>query len=201
MPSLCSDCKEQEAQSGRRKCYECWLAKQNLMVRIAAAQERLALVPKELRRTRVSASDCPPGRRFCAGCASFVRLRDVASGASRCRTCSAVASHASAIKAKYGIEPAEYARLFELQGGRCAICLNPPANKQLAVDHDHNTDEVRGLLCSRCNTELLGALYHDARTAMNAYIYLTTPPSSGEWASPGDRDSERVRTEALDTVS
>lgn len=193
---LCKDCDEQPAAKHKQVCTECWLSKQNLMVRIAASRERLALVPTELRRTRVAAADCPPGRRFCAGCQTFVRLRDVASGASRCRTCSAVASHASAIKAKYGIEPAEYARLFELQGGRCAICLNPPANKQLAVDHDHQTNEVRGLLCSRCNNELLPSLYHDARTAMNAYMYLTFPPTSGQWPSP-QADEQAL----LDTVS
>lgn len=35
----------------------------------------------------------------------------------------------------------------------CAICLKP-SDKRLAVDHDHETDEIRGLLCSPCNFAL-----------------------------------------------
>ncbi|MEU3567062.1 endonuclease domain-containing protein [Kitasatospora sp. NPDC036755] len=39
-------------------------------------------------------------------------------------------------------------RLFELQGGRCACCLASPT----AIDHDHRTGLVRGLLCTSCNS-------------------------------------------------
>jgi len=56
------------------------------------------------------------------------------------------------LKHKYGIDEQEYARLFEAQGGKCAICGEPPGKKPLAVDHDHETGVVRGLLCHRCNT-------------------------------------------------
>lgn len=47
-----------------------------------------------------------------------------------------------------------YAQLVELQGGEhCAICKVPrkPDEKRLAIDHDWETDEIRGLLCTRCN--------------------------------------------------
>ncbi|MEV7121236.1 endonuclease domain-containing protein [Kitasatospora griseola] len=39
-------------------------------------------------------------------------------------------------------------RLFELQGSRCACCLASPT----AIDHDHRTGLVRGLLCTSCNS-------------------------------------------------
>lgn len=40
--------------------------------------------------------------------------------------------------------------LTDWQGGRCAGCLLPRTS--LLVDHDHDTDYVRGLLCHACNT-------------------------------------------------
>jgi hypothetical protein len=50
------------------------------------------------------------------------------------------------------ITVSEYDRIFEAQGGACAICLR---KKRLAVDHDHATGIVRGLLCDYCNRRLL----------------------------------------------
>jgi len=41
--------------------------------------------------------------------------------------------------------------MLKAQRGRCAICDRPPKKIQLAVDHDHKTKKVRGLLCFRCN--------------------------------------------------
>lgn len=43
------------------------------------------------------------------------------------------------------------------QKGVCAICGMPESSKgssRLAVDHDHITNKVRGLLCTKCNTGL-----------------------------------------------
>lgn len=50
------------------------------------------------------------------------------------------------------ISDAEYDRLLNLQGGGCAICGAFPTERSLAVDHDHDTGRIRGLLCMRCNT-------------------------------------------------
>ena len=49
-----------------------------------------------------------------------------------------------------------YEALLQSQNYSCAICgINAEETKQgLAVDHDHATDEVRGLLCMRCNVGL-----------------------------------------------
>lgn len=52
----------------------------------------------------------------------------------------------------YGLTLAEYDEMLESQDGVCAICKEPCATgRRLAVDHDHDTGTVRGLLCSRCN--------------------------------------------------
>lgn len=54
----------------------------------------------------------------------------------------------------YRITREVYEQMLTDQGGVCKICKRPPLNRQLAVDHDHDTGAVRGLLCTRCNTAL-----------------------------------------------
>jgi hypothetical protein len=55
---------------------------------------------------------------------------------------------------QYGLTPTEHDALFKEQHGLCALCGNPPTRKNLAVDHDHATGRVRGLLCQACNVAL-----------------------------------------------
>lgn len=60
------------------------------------------------------------------------------------------------LRSLYGIEVEEYDLLFTQQGGLCAICglTESLSHGRLAVDHDHDTNEVRGLLCFNCNTSI-----------------------------------------------
>ena len=62
---------------------------------------------------------------------------------------------------RYGMTIEQFDGLFESQNGRCRICRQKETSrnkdgkrKSLAVDHDHATGEVRGLLCYRCNVIL-----------------------------------------------
>ncbi len=50
-----------------------------------------------------------------------------------------------------GVTDDQYERLLAAQGGHCALCPSTPKTRRLAVDHDHKTGKVRGLLCHRCN--------------------------------------------------
>lgn len=73
---------------------------------------------------------------------------------------------------------AEYNALHDGQDGKCAICREPETAahqsgqlKTLAVDHDHETGKIRGLLCSRCNTAI-GLLRHNEQFVEAAGQYL-----------------------------
>jgi hypothetical protein len=70
----------------------------------------------------------------------------------------------------------EYWRLYEAQGRKCAFprCRATGKVKRLAVDHDHITGEVRGLLCGPHNFDLVGKFAADLRDALD---YLADPPA------------------------
>jgi hypothetical protein len=76
------------------------------------------------------------------------------------------------LRRRYGISPEEYNQLFEAQGGVCAICHRPcRSGRALAVDHDHHTGKVRGLLCVCCN-QAIGAFGDDPEVMSRALRYL-----------------------------
>jgi hypothetical protein len=53
------------------------------------------------------------------------------------------------LKSEYGITSEQYNVMYSAQNGQCAIC--GVSKIILDVDHDHTTNEVRGLLCRKCN--------------------------------------------------
>jgi hypothetical protein len=63
-------------------------------------------------------------------------------------------SHALSLMYLYGLTVDGYNKLLKKQKGKCFICQQKPSNKKLCVDHDHETGEVRGLLCDKCNRGL-----------------------------------------------
>ena len=76
------------------------------------------------------------------------------------------------LRRNFGLSLEEYDAMFADQGGRCAICGQPPRKgSSLHVDHDHETGEVRGLLCFRCNGGL-GQFKEDADRLLAALEYL-----------------------------
>ena len=58
----------------------------------------------------------------------------------------------------YGITLEQYNELLSKQGHRCALCdkHEDDCKTKLAVDHDHITGEIRGLLCNYCNRRQVG---------------------------------------------
>ena len=79
---------------------------------------------------------------------------------------------AGQLKRKFGITIADYDALLASQGDGCAICKSPcPTGRRLAVDHDHATKAVRGLLCHSCNLGI-GKLGDDPERLLAAAKYL-----------------------------
>lgn len=73
-----------------------------------------------------------------------------------------------AIFVKYGLLPDEYDAMVAAQGGKCAMCYE--VYESLAVDHDHDTGEVRGLLCNRCNSHILPFVENGMYRLAEAYL-------------------------------
>lgn len=90
-----------------------------------------------------------------------------------CKDCKRLASRQHDLKTKFGISWEEYLKMYEDQSGLCAICLKPEEEmtKTFSVDHDHQTNKVRGLLCGECNLGL-GKFKDDPNVLQAALDYL-----------------------------
>lgn len=71
----------------------------------------------------------------------------------------------------------EFIDLLAAQDGGCAICQKPmeAIRRRMNIDHCHDTNEVRGILCSGCNTGL-GHLGDNIAGLQRAIAYLQNPP-------------------------
>lgn len=73
----------------------------------------------------------------------------------------------------YGIDLHQYRDLLAKQDGHCALCPKTAVSEgqALAVDHDHATGEVRGLLCRYCNHRVVGR-HRDAELLRRVADYV-----------------------------
>jgi len=73
----------------------------------------------------------------------------------------------------YGITLYDYNRMFDEQNGCCAICGKHQSllERPLAVDHCHETNQIRDLLCTTCNLGI-GALKDNIELLLKAIGYL-----------------------------
>lgn len=83
----------------------------------------------------------------------------------------------SNLKQSYGITLEEYDAMLAAQGGVCGACGGVETGRNaygvvsLAVDHDHETGKIRGLLCMKCN-RALGLIGDSIEAAKNLLRYL-----------------------------
>ena len=72
----------------------------------------------------------------------------------------------------YNINLKEYNIILEKQNNRCVICKKSfDTMVKPCVDHNHLTNKVREILCSKCNTAL-GFLNEDLQIVNNLYNYI-----------------------------
>lgn len=85
------------------------------------------------------------------------------------------------LKSRYGMTIEEYDYLLDKQEGCCAICGtdDPNGRGRFHVDHNHETGEVRGLLCNGCNIAL-GGFKDSPEILLKARDYLLTNTYYGE---------------------
>lgn len=83
-------------------------------------------------------------------------------------------SRSHTLRHRYGLSPHDYELLATQQGNVCAICAKRAS--PLCVDHSHSTGRVRGLLCIRCNSQVLGVLENEV-LVQRAKQYLDNPPA------------------------
>lgn len=87
------------------------------------------------------------------------------------------------LKSTYNIKPEEVVRIVKLENECCPGCKNEftlgedeyyydKTGKAVVVDHDHETGNVRGVLCSTCNVAL-GMAKDNPHTLINLAEYLT----------------------------
>jgi hypothetical protein len=75
----------------------------------------------------------------------------------------------------FGIDLGDWQRLFDDQGGVCAICgTSTPGRGHWHTDHCHSTGKVRGILCGNCNRGI-GCFHDDPERLLAAVGYLAVP--------------------------
>ncbi|MFJ3834484.1 endonuclease VII domain-containing protein [Streptomyces sp. NPDC090054] len=127
------------------------------------------------------------GRGWCRKCATeYERLRQAANkdviNARRRELYDPERNRAMHLNAKYGLSIEQVRTMSEAQGGLCAICQT---EQDLHVDHDHETGQVRGLLCNNCNNGL-GRFRDRPEFLDRAVRYLAEPPAAA-WVHDIDR--------------
>lgn len=83
------------------------------------------------------------------------------------------------LRRQFGITLGQYRDLEAQQGGGCAICGEKcKSGRDLAVDHDHATGAIRGLLCMNCN-RAIGWFQEDPELMEKAAQYVRDNLASG----------------------
>jgi hypothetical protein len=178
--------KKDNNRQGGRLCNYCleekdpvWLKMQREKNRIISAQKRRKS-GTPFRTVKVNAE----GQVWCSRCKEYLDSRRFKQRSSNsikwdamCKPCKSAYGHEHRMKTVFGITAADYHGMLEMQGYACAICKNKPKNYRLAVDHCHKTGKIRGLLCKRCNHDLLGAAYDSIPMLARAISYLEAPPA------------------------
>ncbi len=143
--------------------------------------------------------DLVPHGKKCTKCGQFKSLENFRAGRKKgrfrswCKTCDSEATARWAKrcparsakntrdhglrKKQLGLPVDWYEKTLLAQQGLCAICKRPEVSQRagrvrsLAIDHNHKTGKVRGLLCQKCNLAL-GNFQDSSDVLLSAIAYL-----------------------------
>src|SRR5258708_5990566 len=122
------------------------------------------------RRLKYRKTHCPKGHKYSDTTDETTVYRP--DGARVCRICYRERKGRLYRQYLYALTIEAYEAMVVKQHNRCPICLSAPAtDERLAVDHDHVTGAIRGLLCGPCN-RALGGLANDVQRLRRAIAYL-----------------------------
>lgn len=78
----------------------------------------------------------------------------------------------SHLRLTYGITIEEYNEMLLKQDGKCKLCGCEPKHnwRSLHVDHDHENNKIRGLLCRTCNRYIVGGVEKIGLNKISNYI-------------------------------
>lgn len=137
----------------------------------------------------------PKNKGYCSACDKYKPVSEFFASKKRacgihfiCKPCSYLNNRTSRKKRprpfmdrhtlkKFNITEEKYREMLDAQGSVYAICGQPETKvqhgniRQLTIDHDHDTGEIRGLLCASCNLAL-GNFKDSPENLSNAIDYL-----------------------------
>jgi len=163
---VCTRCKQRPPAAKQRWCRECFNDQRRALRRKDAP-------PRAVNECETCGASLEGKRRHARFCSTACNMK-------AWHTANPQAQRGYWVKNAYGVTADEYARLVEMQDGKCAICgrapeeTNSTARTALGtfnVDHDHKTGAVRGLLCSPCNSGL-ARFDDDPQRLLAAAAYL-----------------------------
>lgn len=88
--------------------------------------------------------------------------------------CSDPCKAKGALARSYGLSISEYKQLIHSMMGKCPICRRKV--KVWHMDHNHETHETFGPVCTTCNTKLLAWTFHDPKIAKRLVEFIENPP-------------------------
>lgn len=153
---------ERHEASSERKCLRCEQVKPTTdfhkdsngyyrnVCKECRNKERSLRVPSQIRI---------PEEKRCPWCKQVKPIKEFGLKSQRkdghdtyCRDCNNIREQIKGTKQQRPpLSREEYNRKLQEQGGVCAICKTPPKRRRLHIDHNHQTGQIRDLLCHNCN--------------------------------------------------
>jgi len=149
---------------------------------IRRAKIRGVTIPELVLIEQEEESKLAQGFMWCNSCKDWLLISEFGKAHSYCKQCYRNRSNANydldkqrtyLLKKKFGITDEEYNKMLVDQNYCCYICQTheDKLDRSLAVDHDHVTGKVRGLLCGNCN-RFLGQINDSIETVERMLDYL-----------------------------